>query len=169
MVALMRWAMSFSRLDGPKGSHMYCTPRNVITYRYIGNTYRHHPPIYSCNLSSQPAEEQRGIHEFIFRVFWLLIRNRFCGDASGIPENIATGVPVSNQARLRGDGFMDLFLIRFVVVIIGTVATRCSGTRTLPYQTSRGTCPFERSRVIAHLHPELYKLSLRRAGRREGR
>ena len=133
-------------------------------------THRHHPIMWSCNLSSQPAEEQRGIHEFIFRVFWLLlIRRRFCRDASGIPENVTAGVPVSDQTRLWGDGFMDLFLIGFIIVIIGIVATRCGGSRTFPYQTSRRTCPFERSRMIAHPHPELYKLLLWRAGRREGR
>lgn len=149
---------------------IYCTPRNVIPYRYTSYTYRHHPIMWSCNISSQPAEEQRGIHEFILRVFWrlLLIRDRFCrpGDASGIPENVTAGIPVSDQTRLRGDGFVDLFLIRFVIVIIGIFAMRCGRTRTFPYQTSRRTCPFERSRMIAHLHTELYKFLLWRAGRR---
>jgi hypothetical protein len=157
MVVPMRLVMSFSRLDGPKDSHMYCTPHNVITCRYTSYTYRHHPIMWSCNLSSQPAEEQRGIHEFIFRVFWLLI------------ANVTAGRPVSDQTRLWGDGFMDLFLIRFVIVIIGIIAMRCSRTRTFSHQTSGGTCPFERPRMIAHLHPELYKLLLWRAGRSEGR
>jgi hypothetical protein len=128
------------------------------------HNYRHHPGMQSCNFSSQTTEEQCSVHELAFRVFRLLhTDSSFGGETPGIPKNVTASI--LKEASHRCDGFVRVFLIRFVLIIVGISTT--GTTSALPYQTSSRTCPFERARVFVRPHAKVHKILLRRARWRE--
>lgn len=163
MAVQMRWVMNFSKLDGSRNS-LGIARHEMSMYTSTSYTHITIDIIQSCNFSSQTTEEQCSVHELGFWVFWLLHIGSSFGDTPGIPENVISSIP--KQAPHRCDGFVRVFLIRLVIIII-IVGISTTGTSALPYQTSSRTCPFERTGVFVRPHPKLHKLFLRRARWRE--